>query len=272
MEDEILEIKLEVTITENKTDIQFLDEDGRISIIDTNNKEILVEQPTILFLLKDTTIIYIDQSHKTVSYNNVDFNKVIMITIQWEEEVEFEYLKRAFINEALANGISLLNTDKKLKIPANYQNVVAAYSKKVTLALNKFGYPLYQKPEVKEKSTKAQHRWNKAVSQIEFYINCRESKATVLWQKRNEMLLKAGAKMMPSFPLNKDGSVGFSAKFGEKIRSDHADKIKDFVTTKDIILKSVNEVGLFLYFGGTNSWLEMADADGKTIDEWTIVK
>lgn len=86
------------------------------------------------------------------------------------------------------------------------------------------------------------------------------------------MLLKAGAKLMPIAPLNKDGSVGFSAKMGEKLRLDYQDKIKDFVTTKDIVLKSVNEVGLLLYFAGTNSWLELLDSDGKSIDEWTKIE
>lgn len=143
--------------------------------------------------------------------------------------------------------------------------------------LQAFGYTLNPerrpetKTESKPKSVKARHRWSKVVSEIEFFIDTRESKATVLWQKRNEMLLKAGAQMMPSAPLNKDGSLGFAAKMGEKIRADHASQVKDFKTTEDIVLKSVNEIGLFLYFGGTNSWLEMVDKDGKTINEWTVV-
>jgi hypothetical protein len=43
------------------------------------------------------------------------------------------------------------------------------------------------------------------------------------------------------------------------------------VTTEDVVLKSVNEVGHFLYYAGTNSWLVLKDKDGKTIDEWTVV-
>lgn len=49
-------------------------------------------------------------------------------------------------------------------------------------------------------------------------------------------------------------------------------RFKDFVTTEDIVLKSVNEVGLFLYFAGTNSWLELVDENGKTLNEWTVVE
>ena len=55
---------------------------------------------------------------------------------------------------------------------------------------------------------------------------------------------------MPEAPLNKDGSLGFGARFALTLRQEQADKIKDNVTTEDIILKSVNEVGHFLYFAG----------------------
>lgn len=75
---------------------------------------------------------------------------------------------------------------------------------------------------------------------------------------------------MPTLPLNKDGSVGFAAKLGEKLRTDYADGVDNFTTTKDLIFKSVNEVGIFLYFGGTNGWLEFVDAEGKTIDSYTL--
>lgn len=59
---------------------------------------------------------------------------------------------------------------------------------------------------------------------------------------------------------------------GEKLRDEQRDKFMNLVTTEDIILKSVNEVSLFLYFAGTNSWLVLKDQNGKTIDEYTVVK
>ena len=40
------------------------------------------------------------------------------------------------------------------------------------------------------------------------------------------MLIKAGATMMPEAPLNKDGSVGFSARFGEKLRDERKVNLK----------------------------------------------
>jgi|GEM_PF-51023 len=122
-----------------------------------------------------------------------------------------------------------------------------------------------------EAGGKARHTWSKEVSEIPFTVDARGAKATVYWPKRGEMLIKKGAQLLQEAPLNKDGSLGFSARGGQMIRDEHKDAIKDFKTTKDVILKSVNEVGLFLYFGGTNSWLELVDKDGKTINEWTVV-
>lgn len=85
------------------------------------------------------------------------------------------------------------------------------------------------------------------------------------------MLLKAGAQLWPTAPLNKDGSFGFAAKMGTHLRNEHAAQIQDNQTTEDIIFKSVNEIGLFLYFGGTNSWLELRDTNGRSIDDWTKI-
>ncbi len=69
-------------------------------------------------------------------------------------------------------------------------------------------------------------------------------KATLYWKSRNEMLVKKGAIMMEEAPLNKDGSVSYAAKYGDKLRADHQENISDNKTTADIILKSVNEVSL----------------------------
>lgn len=119
---------------------------------------------------------------------------------------------------------------------------------------------------------KARHRWRLDVSEIPFYVDWNGGKGTVLWQKRDDLLLVAGAKMREDPPLNKDGSLGFSAKMGQRIRQDYEGQYRDFVTTEDILLKSVNEVGLFLYFGGTNSWLRLVDKNGKSIDAWTRIE
>lgn len=118
---------------------------------------------------------------------------------------------------------------------------------------------------------KARHRWTKEVADIDFFVDYEGAKATVRWIKRNEMLIKKGARLRKETPLLKDGSLGFAAKFTLMLRQMHADKIKDFVTTEDIILKSVNEVGNFLYFAGTNSWFVLKDRQGKSINDYTAV-
>ena len=179
-----------------------------------------------------------------------DFDRVATIFLPLHEDAE-----------KFRADLALLVAQKEAPQPSDFLQ-------RVETLLGKIGYPLL--PHVK-KPAKAQHRWNKAVSTIEFSADTRESRGTIVWQKRNEMLLKKGAVLMPTIPLNKDGSVGFSAKLGEKLRADYAESIDHFTTTQDLIFKSVNEVGIFLYFGGTNGWLEFTDADGKTIDSYTVV-
>lgn len=126
-----------------------------------------------------------------------------------------------------------------------------------------------EKSPVNNKSTKARHKWTKEIKDIPFNVTYRGSNATVFWEKRQEMRILSGAKLLQEAPRNKDGSEGFAAKVGDKLRLEQADKIKDGYTTDDVVLKSVNEVGLFLYYGGTNGWLVLVDKDGKSIDEWT---
>ncbi|MFC6316228.1 hypothetical protein ACFQHW_11690 [Lapidilactobacillus achengensis] len=119
---------------------------------------------------------------------------------------------------------------------------------------------------------KARHRWSKDVAALTFKVDHDGAKATVIWRKRNEMVIAKGAVMKAEAPLNRNGELGFSARFAQQLRQEHQDQFQDFVTTTDIVLKSVNEVGLFLYFAGTNSWLVLKDAQGKTIHDWTVVQ
>lgn len=154
-------------------------------------------------------------------------------------------------------------------------SILSAYDEVDQHFLEKFVALLltsFPKTEKTKTNTKAKHRWSKAMSQIPFYVNESGSQATVYWPKRNELLVKAGARLLEEQPLNKDGSIGFSARLGEKIREDNRLNIKDGQTTTDIRLKSVNEVGLFLYFGGTNSWLVLKDEKGKSIHDWSVVE
>lgn len=115
-------------------------------------------------------------------------------------------------------------------------------------------------------SGKPRHYWRQEFATLPLYVDYHGSLATVFWQARNELRIVAGAKLQETIPLNKDGSLGFAAKFTQALRTQHAATIVDGVTSKDITLKSVNEIGHFLYFAGTNSWQILHTKIGETLD------
>ncbi|GAA2838167.1 hypothetical protein [Pseudolactococcus raffinolactis] len=163
------------------------------------------------------------------------------------------------------------------KVPSHQTKVLTAYLDKLTPYLDLLGYqfkPMQETPAAPAKSSgKAQYRFTKAIAEIPFYVDYDGAKAEVQWLKRNDMVIKKGAVLKQDMPLNQDGSVGFSQKFALTLRQEHADAIgSDFVTTADIHLKSVNEVGHLLYFAGTNSWLILKDQAGQTLSSHAIVK
>lgn len=268
-----MKLKLSVELTEKKTTIECNQNQDRILITDVTGKSMSLTKPAVYLLIKEQTVVQIGHGSGKIQFDEAIDQVIEIQPSAWENELA--YLEQAFVMEAKENGLALVEEPVEVKIPKNQQKTVTEYKKEVLFVLERFGYSFVSKVHeaqpAKARPAKARHRWSKEVSQIEFSVDTRESKATVFWQKRNEMLIKAGAKLRPVAPLNKDGSIGFSAKMGDKIRQEQADKIKDFTTTEDIILKSVNEVGLFLYFAGTNSWLELVDQNGKSIDAWTRV-
>lgn len=261
-------IKLDMTLTDDETILTLDNKQGEIMITETLPKK---APEHALFLLFNQHVLIGIATNKT-DISKIPFHHVAILSLPWD--IEPTHLGQLFSNHTHEQKKPLKVTLTETDIPSNSLPTVTVYKDKITCILERIGYYITDKPEEpkKPKPGKARHRWSKEVSQIEFFIDSRESTATVMWQKRNEMLIKSGATMKKVAPLNKDGSVGFSAKMGDKIRSDHASSFKDFTTTEDIILKSVNEVGLFLYYAGTNSWLEMSDKDGKTINEWTVVE
>ncbi|SJZ46064.1 hypothetical protein SAMN02745116_00399 [Pilibacter termitis] len=250
-----MEIKLNGVIAKNSVKIELENQ----TVIQFS-KDLPKEKRSVILLLKENSPVFIGENPE-----NIEFDKAVSILPNWE--LEPCYLVKILCDIAKENGIVLEEDDTK--IPKNQQRKVSEKAKQVCMVLEVFGVKLEKE---KKKPAKAQHRWSKEVSQIEFFIDTFDSRAVVLWQKRNEMLIRKGAKMREIPPLNKDGSVGFGVKMAEKIRFDNQEKFSNLTTNEDIVLKSVNEVGLFLYFGGTNGWLELKDKDGKTIDEWTVVK
>ena len=258
----------QVTFGKNKTVIT---SDSLETVLTLSNIKTIpskLNEDSTYLLYEDKTPIFIGSKKELTTFEK---KGNFLVEIQTKQDIEPIYLNRMLKTEALEQGLSLTG-EVDFSVPANITSTFKELLSNMLLILEKMGYPLQAIEKKKSKPAKARHKWTKEVSEKEFFIDTRSSKATVMWIKRNQMLIKKGATMMKEAPLNKDGSVGFSAKMGDKIRSENLDKFKNFVTTEDIILKSVNEVGLFLYFAGTNSWLEMIDKDGKTLNELTVIE
>lgn len=259
-------IKVAVEIDQQTTSIHF-DEQGLMVI----HRE-LTKLPS---LPKEQLILYFQgREAQAVDYGQAFDKKVLkkadsLVTISVPWDVEGRDLAQQMLEAWRKNALKTTGLFEEHKIAANHYPVVAKYQELLFTLLTTFGY---ENQKIKAKPAKAQHRWSKKVSEIPFYIDYNGAKGEVIWQKRNEMRLLAGATLTQKMPLNKDGSIGFSARLTEKLRADYADKISEGKTTEDILLKSVNEVGIFLYYAGTNGWLVLKDKNGKTIDGYTVVK
>lgn len=261
-------LSTQVTFGKNKTVITSDSLETVLTLSKIKTIPSKLNEDSTYLLYEDKTPIFIGSKKELTTFEK---KGNFLVEIQTKQDIEPIYLNRMLKTEALEQGLSLTG-EVDFSVPANITSTFKELLSNMLLILEKMGYPLQAVEKKKSKPAKARHKWTKEVSEKEFFIDTRSSKATVMWIKRNQMLIKKGATMMKEAPLNKDGSVGFSAKMGDKIRSENLDKFKNFVTTEDIILKSVNEVGLFLYFAGTNSWLEMIDKDGKTLNELTVVE
>lgn len=205
----------------------------------------------------------------TALAKNRKYDRLVSITPG--PDVPYQYLARMIADDAVTAGVKLKADTATEKVPQNLVKPTRAYLDEVLPVLAFMGLHLVA-PVVK-KGGKPRHNWQTALATMPFKVDHDGAKATVFWAKRNEFIIKAGAQMKAEAPLNKDGSLGFSARFSQQLRDENADTFDEtFVTTQDVHLKSVNEVGLFLYFGGTNSWLQLVSADGQTIDELTVVK
>lgn len=190
----------------------------------------------------------------------------LTLSLPWE--IEADYLVR-FLQAQLLDAVPAA------ALPAHVQQQLMDYWQVVGQLIAQLGYPAFKSAPTttpKKRPGKAVHRWSKAVSTVDFLIDYEGATGTARWVNRNEMVLAPGAKMVATAPLNKDGSLGFSARFAQQLRQEHQAEFTDFVTTVPIHLKSVNEIGLFLYFAGTNSWQVLTDKNGRTIDDWTVIK
>ncbi|EYT95707.1 hypothetical protein QJ527_10095 [Enterococcus mundtii] len=256
-------VSFHTTITASETQIQLEKEQIQLSICSKPVKEI--ENSFYLYYL-DKKCLAIGTKIRPKS-----FDQVITIHLPWD--LEADYFMYLMNNQAAEVGLALeKDKDFKEKIPVEATKKLDPTIEKVTTVLSSFGYGFAPLTATKKKPAKARHRWTKQISEIPFTVEFRGSKATLYWISRNEMLIKAGATLLLDAPLNKDGSVSYAAKYGDKMRADYQEQIKDGKVVEDIIVKSVNEASLLLYYGGTNSWLELKDAQGKTLDEWSKVE
>ena len=80
-------------------------------------------------------------------------------------------------------------TPATVKIPKSAVATVTNYKETVTFILERFGYSLF-KTGAEARPAKARHKWTKEVSQIPFYIDTRQSKATVFGKSAMKCLLK----------------------------------------------------------------------------------
>lgn len=248
------------TIKQDQTIIELAEGQGTLTI---STKKVEPVENSFELYFQNRHCIGIDSAPK-------DFDTLILVTLPWE--LEANYLRYSFLALAEENSLAISKTkEMATQIPINVLPKIEETREQLLRLLTTLGYFFLPAEIKKKKPAKARHRWTKEVSEIPFTVHFRGSKATLYWKSRNEMLVKKGAIMMEEAPLNKDGSVSYAAKYGDKLRADHQKNISGNKTTADIILKSVNEVSLFLYFGGTNSWLEILDENGKSLDEWTRV-
>ncbi|AYW47971.1 hypothetical protein C7K38_06100 [Tetragenococcus osmophilus] len=249
-------INANLYLSNEKAEITLVDTDSKINIF--YSQDALVYDEIGFFLLYKGK--QFQAIHSTLN------EELISKADHFIQIIPPKSLDISHLSQRLSEIIQENNVYTLLGTHSNQPLSTDSYLAILSLLLNKFGFPLTSK---KKTSAKPQHRWKQALSEVEFFVNDFDSQATIIWQKRNEMLIKKGAQLRKEYKLNRDGTIGLNVRMGIQLREEQKDKLQNFVTTEDIILKSVNEVGLFLYYGGTNSWLILKDKDNKTIDEWS---
>lgn len=172
-----------------------------------------------------------------------------------------------FLTKQMVQSGYKINVEYKMKISQASQQLYEEYWRNILPILSAFGLRT-----IPIRKGKPRHKFMSSLADVPFKIDYKGSKATVYWQKRNQFLVKSGAKLIEQAPLTKSGVVGFAGRFGLRLRQEHAQEIQDDTLTKDIILRSVNEVGTFLYFAGTNGWLQFKSPSGQTLHELTVIK
>lgn len=222
-----------------------------------------VDEESIFIIIKDNLLAGI--SYGSLDDWSDDSRFVEIVVPENVIAADFFY----FLTKELDKAGYELNVGYEMTIAKESIEVYNEYLQKLLPLLNLCGVKLFK---AKKKTSKARHKYIKSLADVPFSINYKGSKATVYWVKRNEFIVKAGATLVENAPLTKAGVIGFAGKFGLRLREEHAEQIKNDTLIQDVKLRSVNEVGTFLYFAGTNSWLQLKSPEGKTLHELTVVK
>ncbi|MFD1392731.1 hypothetical protein ACFQ3L_03885 [Lacticaseibacillus jixianensis] len=238
-----------MTLTDTETQVQL--PDGLGTLLLTDDLERQAPANGVRLATSKQTLIGVDAVP-------AEADAVIILGVP--ETVDGIKVRRHF-QAVLAAGASKAPTG-----PAAVKQVIAAEQ----LVLARLGVHFDAAP-AKKRPAKARHRFDKALTARPFHVEHSGSKATVYWTAAKEMTIAPGATLKGDLALNKDGSLSYGTKYGQKLRADNAAAIDGLTTTAPVKLRSVNEVGLFLYFGDTNGWLVLIDDAGHTLDELTRV-
>ncbi|MFC6176969.1 hypothetical protein ACFQAV_08960 [Companilactobacillus huachuanensis] len=222
-----------------------------------------IDEESIFIIMKEQLVI-------GMSYGNLDNlddteNFIELVVPENIIPADFFY----FLTVEMEQAGYEINVGYKMTISPESAKVYANYWERIMPLLKAFGLQI-SKP--KKLAAKPRHKYSASLAEIPFSIDYMGSKATVYWTKRNELVIKAGANLVAEAPLTKSGVIGFAGKFGLRLRDEQAAQIENNILIADVKLRSVNEVGTFLYFAGTNSWLQLKSPEGKTLNELTVVK
>lgn len=249
-------------VEEQQLLFEWPNEAGQLQIVKGSLAQ--VKENTVLFFIKDGQIFSV--ADDKAFDDKLEYDRLMILTPSWE--IMAPYLAAYYQEQyQLTSG-----SKASIGIPQELQQTIAASAKPFDRFIDFLGYGSTSKKTTKEakKGGKPRHKWSKELQDEPFMVDYQGSKARVYWQKRNEVRIEKGAILSQEIPLNKDGSVGFSARLAEKIRQENQAAIKEGHTIEDVVLKSVNEVGMFLYYGGTNGWLQLKDQQGRTLNERTV--
>ena len=260
MEGKIMTTSFTGDFSDDKVTIQLGDKGQIICYME---KPEIVNDESAFFIIKDQELIgmslgSVDNFDRATRYLEIRMPENIIPT-------DFFY----FLTKEMDQFGYNLAVDYKLKISQASLKVYQTYWDQISPLLAAFGLRFVAP---KKSRQKPRHKFLKSLAEVPFKVDYQGSHATVYWVKNNEFVVKAGAKLNEKVPLTKAGLISFAGKFGLRLRQEHEKQLKNDVLLEDITLRSVNEVGTFLYFAGTNSWLQLKAPDGKTLHELTVVK